>query len=70
MKITIEVKGCHECPYLKRGRTYGNDGRDGEIVYYCVKGAFGKKLTGIYEGYTEGLHHIPSHIPTNCPCNK
>ena len=43
MKITIEVKGCHECPYLKRDRTYGNDGRDGEIVYYCVKGAFGKK---------------------------
>ena len=43
---------------------------DGEIVYYCVKGTFGKKLTGIYEGYTEGLHHIPSHIPTNCPCNK
>ena len=70
MKITIEVKGCHECPYLKRGRTYGNDGRDGEIVYYCVKGAFGKILTGIYEGYTEGPSFKPFYIPHNCPYNK
>ena len=70
MKITIEVFGCVECPYLKTGKTYGNDGRDGETVYLCKLGAFGHKLKGVYEGYSEGKRIAPSYIPENCPCRK
>lgn len=29
MKIEIEVTGCSDCPNLRVGKTYGNDGRDG-----------------------------------------
>lgn len=40
MKLEIEVTGCKDCPFLKWGKNYGNDGRDSEEVCFCEKGAF------------------------------
>mgnify|MGYP000586219401 CR=1 FL=1 len=40
MKLEIEVTGCKDCPFLKWGKNYGNDGRDSEEVCFCEKGVF------------------------------
>lgn len=68
MKITIdyEVSGCSDCPYLAKGRTYGNDGRDGRLVYKCNKGTFG----GSNDLGDCGLDMIPAAPPYGCPFFK
>lgn len=66
MKITVEyeVSGCKDCPYLTKGKTYGNDGRDGVVVYICEKGAYGCKKS---EFGDLGLSSIPLYPPKSCP---
>lgn len=64
MKIEIEVTGCSDCPSLRKGRTYGNDGRDGTLVYICKKGAFGG-VDRLYGDY--GEIKIPKVPPIKCP---
>ena len=66
MKVTIEyeVENCKNCPYLAKGRTFGNDGRDGETVYKCTKGAYGGKDEF---GYSTGSYSIPKVPPYGCP---
>lgn len=62
--LTIQVKQCAGCPRLITGRTYGNDGRDGHLVYKCSEGAFG----GIDDwGYSLGLEVAPKEIHPECP---
>lgn len=65
MKITIEyeVTGCKDCPYLTTGKTYGNDGRDGSLVYMCKKGVYGATT----EWGDLGAYNIPLYPPRNCP---
>ena len=64
MKIEIEVTGCSDCPSLRKGKTYGNDGRDGWLVYICEKGAFGGR-DGLFYDY--GETRIPKVPPVKCP---
>ena len=66
MKVTIkyEVENCNNCPYLAKGRTFGNDGRDGKTVYKCTKGAYGGKDEF---GYSTGSYSIPKVPPYGCP---
>ena len=66
MKIEIEITGCGDCIYLKSGRSYGNDGRDGTRVFYCLQGAFGQK-GAIYRDYDMGLDYVPKVPPKGCP---
>lgn len=65
MKISVdyEITGCVDCPYLRTGRTYGNDGRDGWTVYICSKGVFGG--TGDWGDF--GLDRKPKIAPYGCP---
>lgn len=66
MKVTLdfEIKSCKDCPFLTTGRTYGNDGRDGYLVYMCKKGVFG----GVGDfGYDIGEDSIPKVPPYGCP---
>lgn len=65
--VTFKVSGCRGCPYLKTGRTYGNDGRDGSEVFICTEGVYGDP---VYTGYWEGLSKIPNVTPQDCPFNK
>lgn len=69
MKITIdyEVTGCSDCPHLKKGKTFGNDGRDGVLVYKCDKGVFGGKCS---YGCDTGLYKKPKVPPYGCPYFK
>ena len=69
MKIEIEITGCGDCIYLKSGRSYGNDGRDGVRVFYCRQGAFGQK-GAVYGDYDMGLNYIPKVPPKGCPYFK
>lgn len=62
--FTIQVKSCLGCPRLLTGRTYGNAGRNGTLVYKCADGAFGE--TG-NRGYSKGLEHAPKDIHEDCP---
>ena len=65
MKIIYEFFSCEDCPYCKKGKTYGNDGRDGDTVFVCGKGAF-----GYFEGYyAKGKNYgdVRSGIDKNCP---
>lgn len=62
--LNLEVNSCRECPKLKKGRTFGNDGRDGVLVYICSEGAFGGDDGW---GYSTGLKVAPKDIPTDCP---
>ncbi len=64
--INYEITGCHDCPYLTKGLTYGNDGRDGVIVYKCEKGAFG----GEDEYGSFGFDTKPTIPPYKCPFLK
>lgn len=65
MKILYEFFNCFDCPYCKKGVTYGNDGRDGWTVYICEKGAFGKRDGCYAEGkYCKEVH---DEIDENCP---
>lgn len=67
MKVTVDVNSCKDCPFLKTGYTYGNDGRDGSLVYICKLGAFGGiDSTPGYEGYARGLFKLPDGIHKNC----
>lgn len=67
MKVLLEfeINKCGECPFIKTGWTFGNDGRDGRTVYICSKGAFGILKDKL--GYSEGLIKIPDDIPKKCP---
>ena len=69
MKVTLdfEIKNCKDCPFLTTGRTYGNDGRDGYLVYMCKKGVFGG--AGDF-GYDMGEDSIPKVPPYGCPYIK
>ena len=69
MKILYEFFKCEDCPYCRKGRTYGNDGRDGHTVFVCSKGAFGgyEKL-GRY-AYGESFESVRKGINNNCPLN-
>ncbi|XZN14484.1 hypothetical protein ACSW9O_15570 (plasmid) [Clostridium perfringens] len=65
MKVSIdfEITNCGDCPFLTKGRTFGNDGRDGVTVYKCKKGVFG----GTDEfGYDTGNCSIPKAPPYGC----
>lgn len=68
--LGIKVTGCKDCPYCNKTRTYGNDGRDGSIVYVCDKGAFGNiddvKYYG-FPGYATGPRSIPRYPGRKCP---
>ena len=65
MKIVYEFFRCEECPYCKKGYSYGTDGRgDGRTVFVCRQGAcggyaYGKIITEIREG-----------IDKNCPLKE
>ena len=63
MKIIYEFFKCEECPYCKKGHTYGNDGRDGKTVFICSKGAFGGYE---HDGYAYGKE-ITEGIDEKCP---
>lgn len=65
MKIELNITGCKDCPYLKHGYSFGNDGRDGSLVYYCKNGCFGREDS--YKGYYNGFSHIPKYPPLKCP---
>ena len=67
MKIEIEVTSCSDCPSLKWGSTFGNDGRDGVKVCYCEQGAFGEKSCPKEMGATNGRNIVPSVPPLGCP---
>lgn len=67
MKISIDVTGCQDCPYLRTGRTFGNDGRDGRTVFKCSKGVFGGKDDW---GYSYGEYTVPKVAPYGCPFFK
>ncbi|MGL5151614.1 MAG: hypothetical protein ACRC7N_13705 [Clostridium sp.] len=65
MKITIgyEVTSCSDCPHIETGRTYGNDGRDGTLVYKCKKGVFGGN-----DGWGDFGERIKPKVPPyGCP---
>ena len=68
MKLEIEVTGCKDCPFLKWGKTYGNDGRDGEEVCFCEKRAFGNPQSSPMKlGYSSGEKVVPKVPPKKCP---
>ena len=69
MKVIIEVNSCEECPFLKRARTYGNDGKDGIILPYCSKGCFGK-FEPNSKFYLEYHKEDISVIHPNCKLNS
>lgn len=68
MKISVEyeINGCEDCPFLTTGKTYGNDGRDGSLVYKCNKGVFG----GSDNWGSFGLEIKPKVPPFGCPYIK
>lgn len=68
--MTLKVTGCKDCPYCKTAYTFGNDGRDGKLVYVCEKGAFGKRNDVDYygfSGYATGPYKIPRYPGRKCP---
>ena len=68
MKLEIEVTGCKDCPFLKWGKNYGNDGRDSEEVCFCEKGAFGNPQSSPMNlGYSSGEKVIPKVPSKKCP---
>lgn len=69
MKILYEFFKCEDCPYCRKGRTYGNDGRDGRIVFVCSKGAFGGHEEFSGYAYGESSETIGKGINKNCPLN-
>ena len=71
MKIQVEFEfdDCYQCPFIRKGRTYGNDGRDGQVVFICAKGAFGNINDFQKHGYVSGLSSIEG-IHKNCPFKK
>jgi len=64
VSIDYEFDNCRNCPYLRTAKTYGNNGRDGDTVYICDKGCFGRRCL---DGYNSGLQLIPTEIPYGCP---
>ena len=68
--VTLKVTSCKDCPYCKTAYTYGNDGRDGKLVYVCEKGVFGKRDDVDYygfSGYATGPYTIPRYPGRKCP---
>ena len=69
MKIELEINGCIDCVYRGAYRGYYDDGRSYGNLYYCKKGAFGKKNER-YGSYEDGLPYIPKFPPRECPYLK
>lgn len=67
IKIEFDITGCVDCPQLTTGRTFGNDGRDGQTVYKCKKGVFGGKCS---YGCDTGEYTVPKIPPFGCPYIK
>lgn len=66
VKIDYEITGCNDCPYLRKGTDFGNDGR---TVYICSKGAYGGFGKGDF-GTDSGPYRIPKVPPYKCPYFK
>lgn len=64
VSIDYEFDTCRDCPYLRTGRSFGNDGRDGSTVYICRKGCFGG-TDDIYGDF--GELKKPTTPPYSCP---
>ena len=69
MKILYEFFNCEECPYCKKGYSYGTDGRNGRAVFICRQGAFGGASGGGY-AYGKIRAEIREGIDKNCPLNN
>ena len=70
MKIVYEFFRCEECPYCKKGYSYGTDGRgDGRTVFVCRQGAFGRYEHGGY-AYRKIITEIREGIDKNCPLKE
>ena len=68
-KIVTVLDSCNQCPELIRGRTYGNDGRDGKVSFKCGKNIWGGHPV-FFHGEDQNYllaHKIPEKIPPNCP---
>lgn len=63
---SYDFNNCKGCPSLGSGRTFGNDGRDGSLVYICDKGCFGRR-NAEYGRYDAGPREIPKEPPLKCP---
>ena len=68
MKIEYEFKGCCDCPFIRQGFSCGSGGYQDDLVYFCLKGTFGKEKG--WGNAPEGKLQIPITPPDGCPYFK
>lgn len=65
-KITLEIKNCKDCPYMKETNHYSTDGWDRMVDWVCLK-ADQKKIAGTVEWHEERKIKVPEWCPFLVP---
>jgi hypothetical protein len=68
-KITLDIKTCQECPFIKKDRHYTSDSFELAFDWFCTRKkekGHDKKISGYVEWHEEDK--VP--VPKWCPLKK